>query len=175
MVFTGAGWTDERIGLLTTLWNEGKSASECARTIGGVTRNSCIAKVHRLRAKGVQLRGETGPAEPRKAAAPKPAAPRRTVTRIAMSPAVAPVMPAHLRPEAEPVVPFDETPGQATILTLGHRACRWPIGDPRDASFTLCGGRADGPYCERHTLRAYQPLKARHSPAEMARSLRRYV
>ncbi|MEM1315530.1 MAG: GcrA family cell cycle regulator, partial [Pseudomonadota bacterium] len=54
-------WTDERVETLKTMWSEGKSASQIAKTLGGVTRNAVIGKVHRL---GLSNR----------AAAPKPAA-----------------------------------------------------------------------------------------------------
>lgn len=42
------GWTDERIAALRQLWQDGRSASEIARTLGGVSRNGVIGKVHRL-------------------------------------------------------------------------------------------------------------------------------
>ena len=45
-------WTDERIERLRALWSEGKSASEIARILGGVTRNAVIGKVHRLNLTG---------------------------------------------------------------------------------------------------------------------------
>src|ERR1700689_3208048 len=41
-------WTDERVEQLKSLWTEGLSASQIARTLGGVTRNAVIGKVHRL-------------------------------------------------------------------------------------------------------------------------------
>ncbi|MFZ4761903.1 MAG: GcrA family cell cycle regulator [Alphaproteobacteria bacterium] len=42
-------WTDERINLLTSLWQEGKTASQIAATLGeGVSRNAVIGKAHRL-------------------------------------------------------------------------------------------------------------------------------
>ncbi|MEI8397221.1 MAG: GcrA family cell cycle regulator [Rhodospirillaceae bacterium] len=42
-------WTDEQIEMLTTLWKEGKSASEIATFIGGdISRNAIIGKAHRL-------------------------------------------------------------------------------------------------------------------------------
>jgi GcrA cell cycle regulator len=41
-------WTDERVETLKTMWTEGKSASQIARELGGVTRNAVIGKVHRL-------------------------------------------------------------------------------------------------------------------------------
>lgn len=42
-------WTDERVEQLKTLWGEGHSASQIAKTLGGVTRNAVIGKVHRLK------------------------------------------------------------------------------------------------------------------------------
>lgn len=41
-------WTPERLATLTTMWNEGASASRIAKTLGGVTRNAVIGKIHRL-------------------------------------------------------------------------------------------------------------------------------
>lgn len=41
-------WTDERVETLKRMWNEGQSASQIAKEIGGVTRNAVIGKVHRL-------------------------------------------------------------------------------------------------------------------------------
>ena len=41
-------WTDERVEMLRTMWSEGKSASQIAKELGGVTRNAVIGKVHRL-------------------------------------------------------------------------------------------------------------------------------
>ena len=41
-------WTDERVETLKTMWSEGKSASQIAKELGGVTRNAVIGKVHRL-------------------------------------------------------------------------------------------------------------------------------
>jgi GcrA cell cycle regulator len=41
-------WTDERVETLKTMWTDGKSASQIAKELGGVTRNAVIGKVHRL-------------------------------------------------------------------------------------------------------------------------------
>src|SRR6188472_4056434 len=41
-------WTDERVETLKSMWSEGKSASQIAKELGGVTRNAVIGKVHRL-------------------------------------------------------------------------------------------------------------------------------
>ena len=41
-------WTDDRIATLKKMWQQGKSASEIAEKLGGVTRNAVIGKAHRL-------------------------------------------------------------------------------------------------------------------------------
>ncbi len=165
------GWTDERVENLKKLWQDGLSASQIAKQLGGVTRNAVIGKVHRL--------GLSGRATPSKPARPVFKAPR---------PQRAVVQPAAPRRIAEPLTPqapaplptryVDEAPGTATVLTLGAHMCKWPIGDPSTDSFTFCGRRQDdGPYCTEHARVAYQPAQAkkRSGPNELARSLRRYI
>ena len=41
-------WTEEKISKLKELWGKGKTASQIAEIIGGITRNAVIGKVHRL-------------------------------------------------------------------------------------------------------------------------------
>lgn len=41
-------WTDERIGDLRRMWDEGLTASQIAESLGGVSRNAVIGKAHRL-------------------------------------------------------------------------------------------------------------------------------
>ena len=164
------GWTDERVELLKKLWQDGLSASQIAKQLGGVTRNAVIGKVHRL--------GLSGRAAPSKPARPQFKTPRPV--RVATSAPSAPrriAEPSQL-PHAPPVRYVDEAPGSATVLTLGAHMCKWPIGDPSLESFTFCGRRTDdGPYCQEHAQVAYQPAQAkkRSSAAELARSLRRYI
>ena len=166
------GWTDERVELLKKLWQDGLSASQIAKQLGGVTRNAVIGKVHRL-----GLSGRATPSKPARTVfkAPRPArpvsaapsAPRRIAEPVAHAPHPAPVR------------YVDEAPGTATVLTLGAHMCKWPIGDPATDSFTFCGRRSggDGPYCVEHARVAYQPpqAKKKSSASELARSLRRYI
>ena len=37
-------WTDDRVELLKKLWGDGKTASQIAEELGGVTRNAVIGK-----------------------------------------------------------------------------------------------------------------------------------
>ncbi len=42
-------WTDDRVGMLRSLWKEGHSARQIAMRIGsGISRNAVIGKAHRL-------------------------------------------------------------------------------------------------------------------------------
>jgi GcrA cell cycle regulator len=180
------GWTDERVEMLKKLWQDGLSASQIAKQLGGVTRNAVIGKVHRL--------GLSGRATPSKPARPvfkaprparpaaQPAAPRRIAEPVAATATAAAAAPATnlpaQQPQTAPVRFVDEAPGSATVLTLGAHMCKWPIGDPSSDDFTFCGRRqTDGPYCMDHARVAYQPAQAkkRSSASELARSLRRYI
>jgi GcrA cell cycle regulator len=139
------GWTDERVEQLKSLWNEGLSASQIARVLGGVTRNAVIGKVHRL-----GLAGRAGPARSER--------PRSSISHKSIARAAAPEPPVV---EEDPVI-LDN--GQfATVLTINDRMCRWPIGDPAENEFHFCGRkpRLGSPYCEAHARKAYQPQPQR--------------
>ena len=41
-------WTDEKVNKLKELWGKGKTASQIAGIIGGISRNAVIGKAHRL-------------------------------------------------------------------------------------------------------------------------------
>jgi len=164
------GWTDERVELLKKLWQDGLSASQIAKQLGGVTRNAVIGKVHRL-----GLSGRAAPSKPARTVfkAPRPARP----VSAAPSPPRRIADPASL-PQSSPVRYVEEEPGLATVLTLGAHMCKWPIGDPSLDSFTFCGRRTgEGPYCHEHSEVAYQPAqtKKKSSVNDLARSLRRYI
>ncbi|HAH11585.1 MAG TPA: GcrA cell cycle regulator [Alphaproteobacteria bacterium] len=153
------GWTDERVEQLKQLWQDGLSASQIARQLGGVTRNAVIGKVHRL--------GLAGRATSARAERPRVQMPRRTpVIRPAL---VAPALPVV---ERDPLM--DEHGNHATVLTISDRMCKWPIGDPATTNFHFCGHKPkDGsPYCEAHCVKAFQPTQSRR---DRDRDYRRYL
>lgn len=43
-----SGWTEERLNSLVSMWEAGKTASEIADSLGGISRNAVIGKAHRL-------------------------------------------------------------------------------------------------------------------------------
>lgn len=176
------GWTDERVETLKKLWQDGLSASQIAKQLGGVTRNAVIGKVHRL-----GLSGRATPSKParpafkaprqQRPAAAAPSAPRKIAEPVAVQP-VEPTAPAPVSAQPSPARFVEEAPGTATVLTLGAHMCKWPIGDPSSEGFTFCGRRVhEGPYCNEHARIAYQPAqtKKKSSASELARSLRRYI
>ncbi len=106
-------WTDERVETLKTMWNDGKSASQIAKELGGVTRNAVIGKVHRLglsnrtqpskAAKEAKPAAEAAPAKPKPA--PKPAAEKAPAAPRAKATAPEPSTPSPAIPMRKAIVP----------------------------------------------------------------------
>ena len=146
------GWTDERVDTLKKLWQDGLSASQIAKQLGGVTRNAVIGKVHRLGLSGRAIPSKPArpvfkAPRPQRAAAAAPSAPRR----------IAEPVEAEAAPAPAPVRYVDEAPGSATVLTLGAHMCKWPIGDPKSPDFSFCGRHAEGRYCTAHETQGVRP------------------
>jgi GcrA cell cycle regulator len=171
-------WTDERVETLKKLWADGLSASQIAKQLGGVTRNAVIGKVHRL-----GLSGRAAPSRPtRRVAAPKLAPRPRTASPALQAGAKAKTangsMPAAVRAPAPAPVPVEPhvlpSGDYATVLTLREGMCKWPVGDPADASFRFCGHKTTPgqAYCEAHSQMAYQPqAKRKRKPTDDARAV----
>jgi GcrA cell cycle regulator len=147
-------WTDDRIERLKQMWSEGLSASQIAKSLGEVTRNAVIGKVHRLGLAG-------------RVTAPRVERPRPTVT-VAAAPQQPSRLPvprvATMRAEAVTEEPLEPMPENAvSVADLSASVCRWPLGDPATAEFRFCGRRAKqgAPYCEAHVRLAYQPAQSR--------------
>ena len=140
-------WSDERVATLKSLWLDGLSASQIAGRLGGVTRNTVIGKAHRL-----GLGGRAAPANPARAPRLRAARPaRRTCPARPQRPAAPAVATS-----AASTAP--EGPGLVDDLArLPAHACKWPIGDPKDAGFSFCGRAADGRYCATHEAAGVRP------------------
>jgi len=178
-------WTDERVERLTKMWNEGQSASQIAKDLGGVTRNAVIGKVHRL---GLSNRttGEPEPvaAEPEPVAEPAAAEPSAPEEPVATAPEPVEAAPAPRRqlivPAGQPLPPqpsaneispealetvreVEKNAKRLSLMELTERTCKWPIGDPAGENFWFCGlGVQSGkPYCEAHVGVAFQPMSSR--------------
>ncbi|MBB3711630.1 GcrA cell cycle regulator [Limimaricola variabilis] len=111
-------WTDERVETLKKMWNEGQSASQIAKELGGVTRNAVIGKVHRL-----GLSNRTGVA-PQPSPAPQPSA----ASAQPSAPAAARPEPAP-QPAPEPAAEADEAEDAPIPMSAARRAII-PAGQP---------------------------------------------
>ncbi|MEP5758163.1 MAG: GcrA family cell cycle regulator [Litoreibacter sp.] len=178
-------WTDERVDVLKKMWGEGKSASQIAKELGGVTRNAVIGNVHRL---GLSNRSSTAspakastkeapaakakPAEKPKVAAPPPEpAPERPKPMIRPKLIVTAGQPLPPQPSANEISPealasvreVEKTSKRLSVMELTERTCKWPVGDPATDDFWFCGlpTQAGKPYCEAHVGVAFQPMSAR--------------
>ena len=114
-------WTDERVETLKRMWNEGQSASQIAKELGGVTRNAVIGKVHRL---GLSNRVGGKEDEDEGASAPAPTA--------AAKPEPAPRAEPAPRPEpVRPAAPAAAAPAPSSnVTTLPVRKAIIPAGQP---------------------------------------------
>ncbi|WP_137110301.1 GcrA family cell cycle regulator [Rhodobacter sp. SY28-1] len=128
-------WTDERVETLKRMWNEGQSASQIAKELGGVTRNAVIGKVHRLglsnRVGGKDDEDEAAPAAaPVAAAKPEPAprpdpAPRTEAPRPAAqpTPAAAPASNVTPLPVRKAIIPAGQPlPPQPSLNEISPEA-----------------------------------------------------
>jgi len=148
-------WTDDRVETLTRLWTCGATASQIARSLGGVTRNAVIGKIHRL---GLSGRAPASAPGSRRAR-PKP---ERRLGRPALAAPPTRLAAAVEAPRSEPASHPPEI-GTATVLSVGYGQCRWPIGDPLADGFCLCGRRAErGAYCAGHGALAYRSTPRDH-------------
>jgi GcrA cell cycle regulator len=123
-------WTDERVETLRLMWIDGKSASQIAKELGGVTRNAVIGKVHRLGLSNRSGNGDTPEEEtaPQVAPAPEPVIATVEIEANDGTPepqVAAPAAPRPLReqpPVARPRVPGQPLPPQPSGSEISAEA-----------------------------------------------------
>ena len=159
-------WTEERVERLKKLIEEGLTAGQVSREMGGHTRNAIIGKAARL---GFNFARSSGSRSPEARAAQKSARQkyikRGLDTQRGTGRIKAPVIfdgktiktnqDAHNRA----MVISDTAPAalMVSLLDLEPHHCRWPIGDPKaKTGFGFCGCRKApvGSYCPEHTQMA---------------------
>lgn len=163
-------WTSEREDLLKKLWLQGLSASQIAYMMDGFTRNAIIGKAHRLnlpkRTPATSSRPKTRRvrAQPSLAriggASHTGARAASTVTELRLR--------TSLDLEIERSIFEREHAGiqaedRVTLMTLGSRTCKWPIGEPGSDDFHFCSRDAEGngSYCGFHHRLAYRNVRRR--------------
>jgi GcrA cell cycle regulator len=149
-------WNEENTAKAMKLWTDGKSASDIAREMGGISRNAIIGKMHRM---GITERGP---------AAEKPSVPRverpapvRQVNKFNSLPRLLP------KPAAAPLpapvvhaVPHAGAPDveRLKLYQLKDNQCRWPVSGEKEHMLFCAGSTAPvDVYCKYHARLAYSP------------------
>ena len=142
-------WTEEKVRILKELWGKGKTASQIAEIIGGISRNAVIGKAHRLnlsaKLKGKSFTENTSLKNLSTRNDGNVALNKKKLTRSKFKSLL-------IEKDFEP-----ENPKQ--LEELDENSCKWPIGHPNETSFYFCGRKSlkDFSYCKLHLLYAFQP------------------
>ena len=147
-------WTEEKVAKLKELWGSGKTASQIAEIIGGVSRNAVIGKSHRMNLSAkIKTRKATSNKDFENSNQEKYIKNRRGRKSKFKS--------LIIEKNFEP-----ENPKQ--LEELDENSCKWPIGHPDEKSFYFCGRSSlkDFSYCKLHLLYAYQPKGKKEESAD---------
>ena len=138
-------WTEEKVESLKKLWGSGKTASQIAEIIGGISRNAVIGKAHRLNL-SAKIKTRTATSNQNFESSLDE---RNIKSRKARKSKFKSLI---IEKDFEP-----ENPKQ--LEELDENSCKWPIGHPDEKSFYFCGRSSlkDFSYCKLHLLYAYQP------------------
>jgi GcrA cell cycle regulator len=186
----GAHWTPERIERLKELWSQGLSLSEIAKALGLLTRNQVVGKVHRLKLPGRPSPLTAAARSWYRGAKSEPVASTEAfpVAALLDLPGARLLLGLKPLPVPEPVAPpvAEKAPERrarpapaarekvdalfdaaafgvsAAVQSLRSGACKWPIGDPKDADFHFCCAPMKGKaYCDAHAKLAYMEPHSR--------------
>ena len=139
-------WTEEKVESLKKLWGSGKTASQIAEIIGGISRNAVIGKAHRLNLSAkIKTRTATSNQNFNDSTNQKNIQAAKRGRKSKFKSLI-------IEKDFEP-----ENPKQ--LEELDENSCKWPIGHPDEKSFYFCGRSSlkDFSYCKLHLLYAYQP------------------
>ena len=142
-------WTEEKVKILKDLWGKGKTASQIAEIIGGISRNAVIGKAHRLslsaKLKNRVYKENVSNSNIDANRIENKNLGKRRLSRSKFKSLL-------IEKDFEP-----ENPKQ--LEELDENTCKWPVGHPDESSFYFCGRKSlkDFSYCKLHLLYAFQP------------------
>ena len=138
-------WTEEKVESLKKLWGSGKTASQIAEIIGGISRNAVIGKAHRLNL-SAKIKTRT-------------AARNQNFENTIDNEKIKPRRSRKSKFKSLIIEKDFEPENPKHLEELDENSCKWPIGHPNEKSFYFCGRSSlkDFSYCKLHLLYAYQP------------------
>ena len=141
-------WTEEKVKILRDLWGKGKTASQIAEIIGGISRNAVIGKANRLNLSAKIKNKSFGENISKNLEHKNPDSKAFIKRRFSKSKFKSLIIEKDFEPE---------NPKQ--LEELDENSCKWPIGHPNESSFYFCGRKSlkDFSYCKLHLLYAFQP------------------
>ena len=149
-------WTEEKVAKLKELWGSGKTASQIAEIIGGVSRNAVIGKSFRL---NLSAKIKTRKAASNKDFDNSNQENIKTSSRGRKSKFKSLIIEKDFEPE---------NPKQ--LEELDESSCKWPINHPDEKDFYFCGRSSlkDFSYCKLHLLYAYQQKSDKKEKEDLA-------
>ena len=144
-------WTEEKVDKLKELWGKGKTASQIAEIIGGLSRNAVIGKAHRLKL-AARAASKTSRIVKKEASESSNNKDEKFVSRKARFKSL--ILDKNFEPE-NPIYNLEH---------LTDQTCRFPIGHPKnDPSFHFCGRKPfdKSVYCRLHLILCFQPKNAK--------------
>ena len=135
-------WTPDRVELLKKLWGSGKTASQIAEIIGGVSRNAVIGKSHRLNLSAkIKTRSAvtTG----------KSLVTQETTSKKSRKSKFKSLL---LDKNFEPAK-------NLTLEELTEETCKYMEGNPNEKTSSFCGRKSveKFSYCPLHLMMVFQP------------------
>ena len=141
-------WTEEKVSKLKELWGKGKTASQIAEIIGGISRNAVIGKAHRLNLSAkIKTRNAVSQNKFQKSGSQTSGAQK-----------------FGRKSKFKSLIIDKDFPPESpkNLEELEDEVCRWPIVHPDEENFYFCGretikiGNRQFPYCKLHVLYSYQ-------------------
>ena len=156
-------WTEEKINILKELWGTGKTASQIAEIIGGLSRNAVIGKAHRL---NLSSKIKTRNVSQNQSFQNLTEADNTKQRRGKRSKFQSLIIEKDFEPE-----------NPKKLEELDENSCKWPIGHPEEENFYFCGRSSlkDFSYCKLHLLYAYQPKGKKEDAPEKEEEVPHYI